>query len=79
VGDSDLTEIAKLVALRIGIEVVLEDPQGNLHKYDAVLITDIATPQDTYDDLVTLIGSHKILTLELLHVSRNAPVEEDVK
>lgn len=70
VGDSDLAEIAKLVALRVGIEVVLENNYSNLSKYDAVLITDITTPQDTYDALVKGIGPQKILTLELLHVSR---------
>ena len=79
VGDSDLADIAKLVALRVGIEVVLEDHHSNLFKYDAVLITDIMTPQDTYDNLVKAIDSQKILTLELLHVSRKVPVEEDVK
>ena len=70
VGNSDLADIAKLVALRVGIEVVLEDKHSNLYKYDAVLITDITTPQDTYDDLVNLIEPHKILTLPLLHVSK---------
>jgi DNA-binding MarR family transcriptional regulator len=79
VGDSDLTEIAKLVALRVGVEVILEDYHSNLFKYDAVLITDITTPQDTYDDLVSRIESQKILTLELLHVSRKSSFEENVK
>lgn len=79
VGNSDLADIAKLVAIRMGIEVSLELHNSNLSKYDAVLITDITTPQDTYDILIRHIDAQKILTLELLHISRQASLKENVQ
>lgn len=39
---------------------------------DAVLITDIQQPQETYDNLKKLIPEERILTLGLLHISRQS-------
>ncbi|WP_052716528.1 winged helix-turn-helix transcriptional regulator [Magnetospira sp. QH-2] len=39
--------------------------------FEAVLITDMQTPQETFDKLALLIPPERILTPEFLHISRN--------
>lgn len=71
VGEGDLADIAKLVTYDIGIQVETVSAERNLNVYDAVLITDIINPQKTYNDIKDRIKSHQLLTLKLLHISRD--------
>ena len=73
VGSGDLADIATLVAQATNIETKTISPNGNFKNYDAVLVTDVINPQETYDALKKNIDSHQILTLRLLHISREAP------
>lgn len=75
VGDGDLADIAKLVAYKTGLNVTLVTRHDPLSSYDAILITDILNPQETYDMLCTTVNSQKILTLGLLHISQQSPNE----
>ncbi len=70
VGDGDLSEIARLVAHGFSLQLSLEALSGDFNKYDAVLITDIMDPQDTYDCLKDVIDDQRLLTLNVLHISR---------
>lgn len=73
VGPGDLADIAKLVAS--GSEFVIEivPTQADLKKYDAVIITDVTNPQGTYDDIKHKVEYHRLLALNLLHVSKVIP------
>ncbi|OYZ38707.1 MAG: hypothetical protein B7Y25_00195 [Alphaproteobacteria bacterium 16-39-46] len=73
VGSGDLADIATLVAQGTNIETETISVNNSLKTYDAILITDVMNPQDTYDALKKNIDSHQILTLRLLHVSREIP------
>lgn len=70
VGTGDLADIAKLVALGTGVQVEVIDIKTELQNYDAVLITDIINPQDTYNALKSKTDPQRLLTLNLLHISR---------
>lgn len=86
VGDGDLTEIATLAAREAGIRLVgVWAPGSNratiagvtvlselppVDAYDAVLLTDISTPQRTYDRLRQRIDDSRLLVPALLRVSR---------
>lgn len=76
IGGGDLAETAGLVAhgLQIMTQVVSENTNFDL--YDAVLITDIEQPQQTYDFLKSKIEQQRLLTLALLHISRNMDMED---
>lgn len=69
IGSSDLADIAVLVAQGI-LQVEIADIDTNLNNYDAVLITDITDPQGTYETLKNKIEAKRILTLDLLHISK---------
>ncbi len=73
VGAGDLADIAQLVAQGIGVHVSIVDQNLDLKKYDAVLVTDVTSPQDTYDAITEKVDCQKILTLKLLHISRVIP------
>ena len=73
VGSGDLADIATLVAQGTSVEVDLISINENFKNYDAVLITDVMNPQDSYDTLKKKIPPQKILTLQLLHISREVP------
>ena len=73
VGAGDLADIAQLVAQGIGVHVAIVDQNLDLKKYDAVLVTDVTSPQDTYDAITEKVDCQKILTLKLLHISRVIP------
>lgn len=73
VGDGDLSEIAHLVANGSEIKIEVVSLEGPLNKYDAVMITDILDPQGTYDAVIKRIDESRVLTLELLHISRKKP------
>jgi len=73
VGAGDLADIAQLVAQGIGVHVSIVDQNLDFKKYDAVLVTDVTSPQDTYDAITEKVDCQKILTLKLLHISRVIP------
>ena len=73
VGAGDLADIAQLVAQGIGVHVSIVDQNLDLKKYDALLVTDVTSPQDTYDAITEKVDCQKILTLKLLHISRVIP------
>jgi len=69
IGAGDLADIATLVAQGTGLSIVLISSKENLSLYDAVLITDIIRPQQTYDFLKDKLPAERLLTLALLHIS----------
>ena len=70
VGEGDLADIVKLVVYGTPIQVFVVDRTADLKGFDAVLITDVLTPQGTYDVLKTKVAYNRLLTLSLLHISR---------
>lgn len=94
-GCGDLAEIAAISARERGLELVgIIDPQRNAERFndlpvfrslnecgpaDAVLITDMADPQATFDRLRVEIGEDRLLLLPLLHVVRRVAGEESTK
>jgi DNA-binding MarR family transcriptional regulator len=75
IGEGDLADIAQLVAQGKGLDVDVVGVQADLTPYDAVLVTDVLTPQKTYDALKDKIESNRLLTLYLLHISRDSFIE----
>lgn len=73
VGEGDLADIAKLVALGTGIQVEITNNTADLKKYDAILITDVTNPQRTYEIIKNKVDYHQLLTLRLLHISKVMP------
>ena len=71
VGPGDLADIAKLVAFGTNIHVDIVDAKAIFQKYDAVLITDVVNPQGVYDVVKEVFSEKRLLTLKLLHISRN--------
>lgn len=87
VGASDLAEVAVLSSLNSNVKVVaVLDPASNQQSVagvpvvrsldkdscvDAVIVTDIRTPQKTYEQLVCAMTEDRVLTPRLLRVSRN--------
>lgn len=70
VGDGDLADIAKLVALGTGVHLEVVALNADFTKFDAVFVTDVLNPQGAYDALQSKVLDHRILTLKLLHISR---------
>lgn len=71
VGAGDLADIAKLVAQGTGLQVtVILNATDNLAAYDAAIITDIINPQGVFDQVVAGMDSQRVLTPDILHVSR---------
>jgi DNA-binding MarR family transcriptional regulator len=73
VGDGDLADIAKLVASGSGFVVEIESVGADLKNYDAIIITDVMNPQGTYDGIKHKVDYHRLLTLNILHISKVAP------
>lgn len=73
VGEGDLADIAKLVAHSMGVEVTNVERGSDLKVFDAVLITDVISPQVTYNALKNMVNHKKLLVLNLLHISTVAP------
>ncbi len=73
VGSGDLADIARLVAHGTGVIVEVVDISADFKKYDAVFVTDIINPQETYDAIKSKIECQRLLTLELLHISKVKP------
>tara|TARA_Y100001934_G_scaffold205068_1_gene242478 strand:+ start:754 stop:1404 length:651 start_codon:yes stop_codon:yes gene_type:complete len=91
VGVSDLAEVYALCSLDHQIELVgIFDPTSNRDRFaglpvakqlsgitafDAVVITDTQSPQDTFDRLCVDCPSDRILTLPVLGIYRGEPME----
>lgn len=73
VGDGDLSDIARLVTHGTNIVVEVVDANTDFKKYDVVLVTDVINPQGTYDVIKGKVEGQRLLTLELLHISRAKP------
>lgn len=72
VGDGDLADIAQLVAQGNGLQVFVVNQQADLKVYDAVVVTDVVNQQATYDCIQSKVDPDRLLTLDLLHISRNS-------
>ncbi len=72
-GAGDLADIAKLVAIGIGVQLEVVDLTIDLKQYDAVLVTDVMDPQGTYDAINGKVEEERLITLKLLHISRVIP------
>ncbi len=70
VGKGDLADIAKLVASGSEFRIEVASTKSDLKKYDAVIVTDVINPQDTYDVIKHKVECDRLLTLSLLHISR---------
>ncbi len=72
VGAGDVSEIAKLVSkgFDVGLELVAQDDFEKLKSFDAVLVTDVANPQGTFDSLKEYIGEDKLLSIAKLCIAR---------
>lgn len=70
VGSGDLADIVTLMAKGTPIETHIVEISSDLADFDSVIITDILTPQITYDKLVTRITEDRLLILDLLHITR---------
>jgi hypothetical protein len=92
-GAGELAEIALLCALQHEVEVVgvieegatanrfrhvaLVREPGSLPQFDAVVVTDLARPQETFEALAARFGAERVLTPRLLKVARAAPQRMD--
>mgnify|MGYP003650256507 CR=1 FL=1 len=90
-GAGDLAEIASLAAREIDIEpVAILDPRDNrptlagisivprldaIGDIDGIVVTDIRTPQQTYDSLVAVFGADRVIAPPLLRISCVTPLE----
>lgn len=88
VGDGDLTEIATLAARETGVQLVGVWAPGcnrasiagvpviailpDTDSFDAVLLTDIRAPQQSFDHLQSRLDLRRILVPRILRVSRRA-------
>lgn len=72
VQEGDLADIAFLVAQGMDITVEIVELEADMSGYDAVMITDVMNPQGTYDALKAKLDPTKILTMHLLHISKEA-------
>lgn len=85
VGSGDVAEIALLVSQGFAVRLELIDPpsldelrrtgqaEGYIEKlkgFDAVLVTDIANPQSTFDALKECIAEEKLLSIATLCIAR---------
>jgi len=78
VGAGDLAEIAYFVAHGTGLKVNLVPIHDDLKMYDAVLITDIEDPQNTYNLLREKVDKNRLLLLDLLHISSRSSIEQSL-
>ena len=70
VGEGDLGDIAKLVASGSNFMIEVVSTKADLEKYDAVIVTDVMNPQGTYDAIKHKVDYYRLLTLNLLHISK---------
>ncbi|MBP9829242.1 MAG: winged helix-turn-helix transcriptional regulator [Proteobacteria bacterium] len=69
-GDGDLADIARLVLQGSDFVVKIVSIDEDFKQYDAILVTDAMNPQKTYDAVKNKIDSNRLLTIKLLHISR---------
>lgn len=69
VGAGDLADIFQLVSIgtRVSVQVAHFD---DIHLFDVVVITDTQNPQKSFDTVRKVMPLERILTLDLLHISR---------
>ncbi len=72
VGEGDLADIARLVALSVGVEVFVMDSKADFKDVQAILVTDVLNPQGVYDALRKKKDLPPIILLPLLHISTRA-------
>ena len=70
VGAGDLSDITQLVAAGGHFVIDVVSMEADFTKYDAVIVTDGVSPQGTYDGIKDKVESHRLLTLNLLHISK---------
>lgn len=70
VGQGDLADIVQLVFRGTAISTRVINLTDNIDGFDAVIITDIVHPQQTYDLIKNKIDQKYIITPNLLHISR---------
>lgn len=70
VGQGDLADIVQLVFRGTAISTRVINLTDNIGSFDAVIITDIVHPQQTYDLIKNKIDQNHIITPNLLHISR---------
>lgn len=74
VGSGDVAEIALLVSQGFSVRLTLITKTGgyihSLKDFDAVLVTDITNPQDTFDALKARIAENKLLSIPILCIAR---------
>lgn len=85
-GVGDLADIAKLIGQSFGFSVITilidnivtdstvkaNGVEVELSSFDAVLITDLTNPQQSYDLIKQYIESERLLTIDLLQISRSS-------
>jgi DNA-binding MarR family transcriptional regulator len=85
-GIGDLADIAKLIGQSFGFSVITilidnivtdstvkaNGVEVELSRFDAVLITDLTNPQQNYDLIKQYIESERLLTIDLLQISRSS-------
>ena len=78
-GDSELAEITSLYSKNYGIEIIQVCNTSNLEKsrkntfplakdLDAIILTDLTSPQESYEQLITIYQSKPVLVPKLLKV-----------
>jgi DNA-binding MarR family transcriptional regulator len=78
IGEGDLADIARLVAMGNGLHVSMVSHDADLIPYDAIMITDVVSPQQTYDCIKNKTEPHRLLVLHLLHISKNSKGAESL-
>lgn len=85
-GVGDLADIAQLIGQSFGFSVITilidnivtgstvkaNGVEVELSRFDAVLITDLTNPQQSYDLIKQYIESERLLTIDLLQISRSS-------
>ena len=66
----DLADIAYLVVQGTPLTLSVIRETDDRTDFDAILVTDAETPQQTYDSLKTKLKVDRILNLPLLHISK---------
>lgn len=69
-GAGDLADIALLVGSKGNLNLTLLDDLKSLESFDAFIITEIKTPQKTYEHIKPLVQEDRLFLLPLLHISK---------
>lgn len=78
VGAGDLADIAKLVASGSDCIIEVVSIDADFKEFEAVIVTDVMNPQNAYDAIKYKIDYHRLLTLKLLHISKQSSLEKVV-